>query len=152
MAVGQVGRALVPAGDRDPLAVGAEGHALGASLQAIKVADRPAEPGIPQDQFRIVGDLGVVILLAGAGDQQPAIGAEGHAVDQAGVARERTTLEVAGTLDEVPFPAAQGGRALLQQPLGPGDVGQRLALGQADSVDVELSFQGRGFLAGLARS
>src|SRR5439155_13759506 len=105
---------------RQALAVGAEGQAQDAILMAGQGLHLPPRGYVP--------DLDV-LLLAGC-SQAPAVGAKcqlGKVLQSEVPAEgERDRGRAAQSLEVVPFPAAQQGRALVEQFLGPARVFERL--------------------------
>src|SRR5262249_50651117 len=75
-------------------------------------------------------------IQAGRG-QHPTIWTEGHATDDSGVAGEDQGLLVHPPLQEVPFPAAQLGPALVEELFGAGRMVRRqLPFRQGDPLEV----------------
>ena len=81
----------------------------------------------------------------------PAVRAEGHADDRRRVLEGRR-LAVALPLEEVPLPAAQVLRAVVEQLLGAADVaGGQLALRQGDALEVRCVLAGLALTSGPGR-
>src|SRR5262249_50685221 len=81
-------------------------------------------------------------IKAGRG-QHLAIWTEGHAADGFGVASEGQGLLLHPPLQEVPFPSALVGPALVEEFLGAGPVVRcQLAFSQGDAREVEIGLQG----------
>src|SRR5262249_22063166 len=135
----------------DPPAIRAERHALDARLQAPTREDLFARCRIPYGQLTLSGLS--VESASGPGGDQLAIGAEGHAPGaDTLVPAVGEQIEVASPLDIVPLPAAQGGRAFLQEAIGSGDaVCLPFAVGSVDAADGKLPFQRLCALDGFPR-
>ena len=129
---------LVPADRGEHRPVGAVGHPpADVGVMSAKVVDQPSGRRVPDLRRPI---------LTGRGERL-AVGAEGHVEDIVGVAAERQERRMALPLQVVPFPAAQVGRAAVEQPLGTARIlRQAFAVRQGDIAEVELQFQLVGLL------